>query len=142
MVFLLALFLGLSVLAEPLSSVEQQIVAHIDLDEPDAIRLLEKVVNINSGTMKFDGMRKVGDIFADEYRRLGFSTRWIDGAPFGAPDTCSPALATLASSCSWQELWNGNRENLWNTPVSYWNLTMHKPSIRGLTASRHDRGCR
>ncbi|MCH7742998.1 MAG: hypothetical protein IIB71_10110 [Proteobacteria bacterium] len=83
MVFLLALFLGLSVLAEPLSSVEQQIVAHIDLDEPDAIRLLEKVVNINSGTMKFDGMRKVGDIFADEYRRLGFSTRWIDGAPFG-----------------------------------------------------------
>ena len=82
-VFLLALFLDLSVLAEPLSSVEQQILARIDLDEPDAIRLLKKVVNINSGTMNFDGVRKVGDIFADEYRKLGFSTRWIDGAPFG-----------------------------------------------------------
>ena len=82
-VFLLTLFLSARVLAEPLSSVEQQILARIDLDEPDAISLLEKVVNINSGTMNFIGVKKVGDIFSDEYRKLGFSTGWIDGTPFG-----------------------------------------------------------
>lgn len=81
-VFWVMLVVGASVLARPLSRVEKQILAQIDLAEPDALNLLEKVVNINSGTMNFDGVKKVGDAFSDEYRKLGFSTTWIDGAPF------------------------------------------------------------
>jgi glutamate carboxypeptidase len=34
-------------------------------------------VNINSGTMNFDGVRAVGAIFRQELERLGFATRWI-----------------------------------------------------------------
>jgi glutamate carboxypeptidase len=45
--------------------------------------LLEEVVNINSGTMNSAGVRAVGAVFAREFEAAGFSTRWIDGAPFG-----------------------------------------------------------
>ena len=81
-IFWVVLVVSAGVLARPLSKVEKQILARIDLDGPDAINLLETVVNINSGTMNFKGVKKVGDTFADEYRELGFSTTWIDGAPF------------------------------------------------------------
>ncbi|MCZ6501544.1 MAG: M20/M25/M40 family metallo-hydrolase [Gammaproteobacteria bacterium] len=81
-IFWVVLVVSVSVLAGPLSKVEKQILAHIDQAEPDAVNLLEKVVNINSGTMNFNGVKKVGDAFSDEYRKLGFSTTWIDGAPF------------------------------------------------------------
>jgi glutamate carboxypeptidase len=32
---------------------------------------------MNSGTLNLDGVRKVGDVFAEELRALGFETRWI-----------------------------------------------------------------
>jgi len=44
--------------------------------------LLEQVVNINSGTMNFDGVKKIGDIFRKEFAALGFETRWVDGTAF------------------------------------------------------------
>ncbi len=48
----------------------------------EALALLERVVNINSGTMNFEGVRKVGDAFKAELDALGFSTKWVDGAGF------------------------------------------------------------
>ena len=38
---------------------------------------LEKVVNINSGTLNLAGVKAVGDEFANEFKALGFETRWI-----------------------------------------------------------------
>lgn len=61
----------------PLSAAEAKIVAYIDQHNDEAITLLERVVNINSGTLSFDGVRKVNDVFAEEFRALGFETRWI-----------------------------------------------------------------
>jgi glutamate carboxypeptidase len=40
------------------------------------------VVNINSGSMNFAGVRAVGDVFRAELEALGFTARWVDGAPF------------------------------------------------------------
>ncbi|HET7619712.1 MAG TPA: hypothetical protein VFK20_14495, partial [Vicinamibacterales bacterium] len=65
-----------------LDSTEQQIAAAVDHNNDAALALLERVVNINSGTMNFEGVRQVGDIFKAEFDALGFTTRWIDGAPF------------------------------------------------------------
>ena len=45
--------------------------------------LLERLVNINSGTMNFAGVREVGGILRAELDKLGFETRWVDGAAFG-----------------------------------------------------------
>ena len=64
------------------SSLEQSIVAAVDAHNADGLALLEKVVNINSGTRNFAGVRKVGDVFRAELDALGFRTRWIDGGPF------------------------------------------------------------
>lgn len=61
----------------PLSATESRIVSYIDEHRDEAIALLERVVNINSGTLNFDGVRQVGAIFSDEFKALGFETRWI-----------------------------------------------------------------
>ena len=47
-----------------------------------ALALLERVVNINSGSLNLAGVRRVGDIFRAEYDSLGFTTRWVDGSAF------------------------------------------------------------
>ncbi len=63
--------------AKPLSPTETNIAAYIDEHREDALALLEQAVNINSGTLNFEGVRKVGDLFAAEFQKLGFDTRWI-----------------------------------------------------------------
>jgi len=64
-------------------STDEVIVNHIDEEVERAISLLEKSVNINSGSMNFAGVRAAGDLLVPEFEELGFTTEWIDGAPFG-----------------------------------------------------------
>jgi glutamate carboxypeptidase len=64
------------------SAVERAIVRAVDARNAEHLALLERVVNVNSGTMNFAGVRQVGDILANELDALGFRTRWVDGAPF------------------------------------------------------------
>jgi glutamate carboxypeptidase len=61
---------------------ESRLVAFIDKTNDDALKLLERVVNINSGTQNLAGVQEVGRVFRAEFEALGFSTRWVDGAPF------------------------------------------------------------
>ncbi|HEY8309496.1 MAG TPA: M20/M25/M40 family metallo-hydrolase [Gemmatimonadaceae bacterium] len=68
--------------ATPLTAQERAVVRAIDSHNAAALALLERVVNINSGSLNLAGVRKVGDIFRAEYDSLGFSTRWVDGAAF------------------------------------------------------------
>lgn len=80
-----AISLSVSALAQvsvPVS-IDEVIVNHVDEEEARAIALLEKSVNINSGSMNFDGVRAAGDLLVPEFEELGFTTEWIDGAPFG-----------------------------------------------------------
>ena len=65
-----------------LSATERRIAAAVDQRNAQALALLERVVNINSGTMNFEGVRKVGDAFKTELDALGFRTKWVDGAGF------------------------------------------------------------
>jgi glutamate carboxypeptidase len=66
-----------------LSRTERALAAHVDAHLPAAEALLERAVNVNSGTLNFDGVRKVGEIFDHELAALGLETRWIEGAAFG-----------------------------------------------------------
>jgi glutamate carboxypeptidase len=61
---------------------ERAMVAYVEAHNAEALALLERVVNINSGTQNFSGVREVGAIFLTSFDRLGFKTRWVDGAPF------------------------------------------------------------
>jgi glutamate carboxypeptidase len=82
--FLLSIILGAAVHTQTssLSPDERRMGEFIDVENAAALSLLERVVNINSGTQNFAGVRAVGEVFADEFAAIGFETRWIDGTPF------------------------------------------------------------
>ena len=74
-----AVFLAALQLSVP---TERSIVAAVDAGNPAALALLEKAVNINSGTHNLPGVRAVGDVFRAELDALGFKTSWVDGTAF------------------------------------------------------------
>ncbi|MFQ5582950.1 MAG: M20/M25/M40 family metallo-hydrolase [Calditrichia bacterium] len=57
---------------------EQEIISFVREHEEEALQFLEKVVNINSGTMNHEGVRRVGELFRQEFDALGFHTKWIE----------------------------------------------------------------
>ena len=64
--------------AQRLSRTEKKIVEKVKAMDEAAIDFLEKVVNINSGTMNLDGVRKVGAEFDTAFQSIGFNTEWIE----------------------------------------------------------------
>lgn len=85
----IATFATLAVLAAPISAraepaaVEQAMLAAIDRDTERSVGLLERIVNINSGTMNAPGVKQVADLVAAEFAPLGFTVRWIPMAAAG-----------------------------------------------------------
>jgi len=65
-----------------LTSVERSIAGAVDSHNTEALALLERLVNINSGTLNLAGVRQVGDVLRAQFDALGFTTRWVDGAAF------------------------------------------------------------
>ena len=65
-----------------LPPVERVIVRAVDSEHARSLALLKQIVDINSGTMNFLGVRHVADVLRSELDSLGFTTRWIDGAGF------------------------------------------------------------
>ena len=61
-----------------LSRLEKKILKQVSLNQDDAILFLEKVVNINSGTLNINGVRKVGASFSKALDEINFSTQWIE----------------------------------------------------------------
>ena len=59
-----------------LSAEERRIAAYLDGQRAEAVRLLERTVNINSGTLNPKGVRAVYDVLAPELKRLGFEVRY------------------------------------------------------------------
>src|SRR5690349_1382419 len=64
------------------SALESAVVRAVDAHNAEHLALLERIVNINSGTQNFAGVRQVGDVLRAQFDALGFRTRWVDGAPF------------------------------------------------------------
>jgi glutamate carboxypeptidase len=74
---------SLSIAQAQVSKLEKKITSSVDANKQEELSLLEEVVNINSGSMNFDGVYKVGQIFKTRLDALGFKTKWVDGKPFG-----------------------------------------------------------
>src|SRR5210317_9890 len=64
--------------AQKLSRTEEKIVDQVRLLNEESIDFLEKVVNINSGSLNLEGVKAVGAAFRTEFDAIGFETRWID----------------------------------------------------------------
>ncbi|MES2782329.1 MAG: M20/M25/M40 family metallo-hydrolase [Pseudomonadota bacterium] len=66
-----------------LSAPETKMVATVDAEYERSVALLEKLVNQNSGTMNFLGVKTVGDMMRAELEPLGFKVEWLDMARAG-----------------------------------------------------------
>jgi glutamate carboxypeptidase len=56
---------------------EARIGSWADAHVEEAVELLERLVNVNSGTMNHEGVREVGRMLRAELAALGFDTRWV-----------------------------------------------------------------
>ena len=65
-----------------LDRTEKKIVKWVDENNNDAVTLLKDLVNINSGTMNFEGVRKVGAVLMQKFTDLGMKTEWLPGSEF------------------------------------------------------------
>jgi len=63
---------------QALTPVERRIAAYAEVHAEEAIGLLERTVNVNSGTGNLAGVREVGRMFAAQLDSLGFETRWVE----------------------------------------------------------------
>ncbi len=59
-----------------LAPVEQKLVRQVDAEAAQAVELLAKSVDINSGTLNREGVRRVAELLIPELERLGFETRY------------------------------------------------------------------
>lgn len=64
--------------AQTLTRPEQQLRTWIAAHKEEQIGLLERMVNIPSGSLNSAGVRAVGAVYRAELDALGFSTRWAD----------------------------------------------------------------
>ena len=107
--------------AEPLSPVEEKIVAAVKARSPEALKLLERSVNVNSGTMNFEGVREVGRIYGAEFEQLGFKVRWSEMPP--AMQRAGHLVATHAGTQGKRVLLIGHLDTVFekNSPVQLWD---------------------
>jgi len=65
------------------NNTEKRLIKSVDKNVDDAIVLLKKAININSGTMNFKGVIEVGELFQKELDALGFETKMTSGESYG-----------------------------------------------------------
>ena len=80
----LAVFWGAAGAADDttLTETEQALVDAVDARQDQALDLLERAVNINSGSFNLAGVREVGALFDAAFSEAGLETEWLDGSAF------------------------------------------------------------
>jgi glutamate carboxypeptidase len=76
----LVLFLllgGYATSAQSLTKPESTLIATVKKQMPETEAFLEKVVNINSGSLNKEGVWQVGDLMGSEFKKLGFTVEWV-----------------------------------------------------------------
>lgn len=63
--------------------VREAIATAVDAEAADAVALLQKIVDLNSGSLNRAGVDRVGDVMEQELRALGFETRRISMEKLG-----------------------------------------------------------
>ena len=79
---LFLLLMSFSALYSQISKVENSITKSVDDNNPEYVQLLKDIVNMNSGTMNFEGVKAVGMKLKPYFEALGLDTRWESGDAF------------------------------------------------------------
>ena len=64
--------------AAQLTKAEAKMAATVDAEYERSVALLERLVNQNSGTMNFTGVKAVSEMMRAELKPLGFKVEWLD----------------------------------------------------------------
>lgn len=67
--------------APELDPVERQMVEFVRAHVEETIDLLERTVNVNSGTLNLEGVREVARIMEPEFEAMGFEVSWVPLPP-------------------------------------------------------------
>jgi glutamate carboxypeptidase len=67
--------------AQDLDPDEERMARYAEENAERTIDLLERTVNVNSGTLNREGVREVADMMAPEFEKLGFDVRWVELPP-------------------------------------------------------------
>lgn len=62
--------------------IERKIIKSVDQRTEASLNLLKEAININSGTMNFEGVKRVGELFKKELDILGFETQLTSGKSY------------------------------------------------------------
>ncbi len=119
---ILSIFCGLPVYAQKLSKSEQQLVQQIDRNYKETLELLEKTVNINSGTFNLQGVREVGKVFEEEFAKIGFETTWVT-----LPDSLKRAghfVATRKGTKGKKLFFIGHLDTVFEKDMPFYPFTM------------------
>ncbi len=57
---------------------ERRMVQTVESEAARTVDLLERLVNVNSGTLNLQGVARVGEMMRAELEPLGFAVRWVD----------------------------------------------------------------
>lgn len=79
---LIALFLVAPAEAR-LSASETRMAETVEQEQARTLELLERLVNVNSGTLNLKGVERVGEMMRAELEPLGFGVRWVPMAETG-----------------------------------------------------------
>ncbi|WP_370631302.1 hypothetical protein [Robertkochia aurantiaca] len=60
-----------------LSKKEKAIINSVSENQAEAMDFLKETVNINSGTLNLEGVKKVAQLYKKELEEMGFDTEWI-----------------------------------------------------------------
>ena len=81
LIFTLASTLSLTSHAA-LNKNEREIVKQVEHNMPQALKEIEQAVNINSGSLNIEGVKKVGALASEQLKAIGFEVEWLDGSAF------------------------------------------------------------
>ncbi|KYL31388.1 peptidase M20 [Pseudoalteromonas agarivorans] len=61
---------------------EREIVKQVEQNMPQALEEIKQAVNINSGSLNIEGVKKVGALASEQLKAIGFEVEWLDGSAF------------------------------------------------------------
>ncbi len=101
--------------------VESTMVRSVDAQNAAAVALLEKLVNINSGTLNLPGVVSVKDEIAPRLQALGFTTRWVpmDEAHRAGDLVAEHACPVGAGACGKRLLLIGHMDTVFEKESSF-----------------------
>ena len=105
---------------------EKKIIRSVDQNEAAALDLLTRAVNINSGTMNFEGVREVGKLFKAELDQLGFETQLTSGEEF---NRAGHLIATHKGKPGLKLLLIGHLDTVFETDSPFQTSSMENDTV-------------